>query len=87
MSGMKKPKIGEYHEQPGIILEPQRIFNKAIVGYLENGWPVYDYDKLIPAVKLSHKIKNTEDARDWIDYNIGAFSDNGLHISTKRKHQ
>jgi hypothetical protein len=80
--GMKKPKIGECHEQPGILLEPRKIFDKAIVGYLSNGWPVYDFEKLIPAVKKSFGIKKTNEAIEWIDYNIGAYSDNGLHISS-----
>lgn len=69
-------------EHPGIRLEPRKIFDKAIVGYTSDNWAVYDYNKLIPAVKRAHKIRKTTEAIEWIDYNIaGAFEDCGLRIS------
>jgi len=68
---------------PGIILEPRKIFDKAKVGYTNSGWPVYDYYKLIPAVKKAHGIKSTDDAIDWISFNIYSFEGNGLLITSK----
>ena len=69
-------------EHPGIRLEPREIFDKAIVGYTADNWAVYDYDKLLLAVKRAHKIRKTTEAEDFIDYNIaGAFEDHGLRIS------
>jgi len=69
-------------EHPGIRLEPRKIFDKAIVGYTADNWAVYDYDKLLRAVKLAHEIRNTTEAEDFIDFNIaGAFENHGLRIS------
>lgn len=68
-------------EHPGMRLEPRKIFDKAIVGYTSDNWAVYDYQKLIPAVKRAHLIRKTSDAEEWIDYNIGSFEGLGLRIS------
>lgn len=72
-------------EQPGIRLEPRKIFDKAIVGYTADNWAVYDLDKLIPAVKLAHKIKKKSEAVEWIDYNIGSYDGMGLRLSLRRE--
>ena len=67
------------HEQPGIILEPREIFDKALLGFTSEGWSVYDYRKLIPACRKAHGISRA-DAEDWLDYNIGSYEGNGLRI-------
>jgi hypothetical protein len=72
-------------EQPGIRLEPRKIFDKAIVGYTSDNWAVYDYEKLIIAVKKSHKIRKRSDAEQWVDYNIGSHEGLGLRISYKKE--
>lgn len=70
-------------DNPAIMLEPRKIFNKAIVGYTNNQWPIYDFDKLVIACRKTHKL-NRQDALEWVDYNVVSYADNGLLISTKR---
>jgi len=67
-------------EHAAIRLEPRIIFDEAIVGYTNDNWAVYDYDKLIPAVKRAHGIRSTNDAMEFIDYNIGSYKGLGLRI-------
>jgi hypothetical protein len=69
-------------EQPGIILEPRKIFDKALLGFTSEGWSVYDYDKLIPACRKAHGISRA-DAEDWVDYNIYSYEGNGLRVLMK----
>jgi len=78
--------MSEDLEQPGIRLEPRKVFDKALLGYTNEGWSVYDFDKLVIASKKAHRIKLTRDAVDWVDYNIGSFEGNGLRISSTREH-
>jgi len=72
-------------EPTGIRLEPRKIFDKAVVGYTSDNWAVYDYDKLIRAVKAAHKIRKTSEAAEWIDYNIGSYEGLGLRISYRKE--
>ena len=59
-----------------IILEPQEVFNKGIVGYDKDANRlIYSYDDLIEALAQDY-IKDGEDedtayldAMDWLDYN------------------
>jgi hypothetical protein len=74
-------------EHQAIRLEPRLIFDKAIVGYTNDNWAVYDYDKLIPAVRRAHGIKTKRDAMEFIDYNIGSYEGMGLRISYRHEQQ
>jgi hypothetical protein len=74
-------------QAPAIRLEPRLIFDKAIVGYTNDNWAVYDYDKLIPAVRRAHGIKSKRDAMEFIDYNIGSYEGIGLRISYRHEQQ
>ena len=68
-------------EHPGIRLEPRKIFDKAIVGYTSDNWAVYDYEKLMRAVKTDSGFRKRSEAEEWVDYNIGSFEGLGLRIS------
>jgi hypothetical protein len=69
-------------KHPGIRLEPRKIFDKAIVGYTSDNWAVYDLDKLVVAVKKAHGIRKTDEAIEYVDYNIaGSFDGKGLWVS------
>lgn len=72
-------------EHPGLRLEPRKIFDKAIVGYTSDNWAVYDYDKLIRAVKKSHGIRKLSEAEEWVDFNIGSYEGLGLRISYRNE--
>lgn len=72
-------------EHPGIRLEPRKIFDKAIVGYTADNWAVYDYEKLIRAVKTHSGFRKRSEAEEWIDYNIGSFEGLGLRISYRNE--
>jgi hypothetical protein len=73
------------YEPPAIRLEPRKIFDRAIVGYTADNWAVYDYEKLIGAVKVAHKIRKRSEAEEWVDYNIGSFEGLGLRISYRQE--
>jgi hypothetical protein len=57
-----------------VILEPQDIFNKAIVGFDEKqNRLIYDYDKMVDAWARTNEessLESTyENALEWINYN------------------
>ena len=66
-------------------LEPREIFDRAIVGYTADNWAVYDYIKLVRAVKVAHKIRKRSEAEEWVDYNIGSYEGMGLRISYRNE--
>lgn len=68
-------------QTPAIRLEPRDIFDRAIVGYTSDNWAVYDYEKLVVAVKNAHVIKNKTEAEEFTDYNILSFDGNGLLVT------
>jgi hypothetical protein len=72
-------------QAPAIRLEPRKIFDKAVVGYTSDNWAVYDYEKLVRAIKEAHKIRKTSDASEWLDYNIGSYEGLGLRISYRKE--
>lgn len=72
-------------EHPGIRLEPRKIFDKAVVGYTSDNWAVYDYDKLIRAVKKAHGIRKLSEAEEWVYFNIGSYEGLGLRISYRNE--
>ena len=62
-------------KKPNFIqIEPVKLFDKAIHKRLPSGYIIYDYWKLI---KICHKLYGgtTEDARDWVEYNILGLND------------
>jgi len=62
-----------------IRLEPQSIFNKAIVKVSAKGKATYDFDKLIVCSMEAHSL-NEDDALDWVDYNICGLPSDQLTI-------
>lgn len=44
-------------------------FEDALIGYTEEGRPVYDYWKMVDWLKNEEEI-STDDAIDWIEYDV-----------------
>ena len=66
-----------------IILEPHEEFKEAIVG-VRKGHYVYCYLKLINVFLKHNEDWNTQDAVEWIDYNVAGLSQIGLKIRYPR---